>query len=177
MPGLIALLSEIFVNIAQIQNRKLWRKSNFWANSVILIAIPSKIYRIDEEILVQSLKGQHIPKIPGYSEKFDHYKYFANALKADQIRIIPEVKLAAVGAGAPIWAPQGVFILDIGGGTSDCALISAGDIIVQDSITLVGNKIDEHLKKFIEGQYYLKITREEVEAAKIECGCRWFWRY
>ncbi|MDQ7982751.1 MAG: rod shape-determining protein [Spiroplasma sp.] len=167
--ALIALLTEIFVNIVQVNNKKSWKKG-FWKNSVVLVAIPSKIYRLDEDVLKESLRGRHVPRIPLFSEKFNRYEYFTNIMSAKKIVIMPAVKLATIGAGVSIWDSQGVFLLDIGAGTSDCSIIATGDIIIQDSITVAGNAIDNDIKKYLEEMHYISITREQAENIKIEVG-------
>lgn len=168
--ALIALLTEIFINIVQVHNKKIWKQHNFWKNSVVLVGIPSKIYRLDEEVIKEALQGKHIARIPVFSERYKKYEVFSKVMRAERIIIVPSVKLAAIGAGLSIWDSQGVFLLDIGGGTSDCSIIALGDIILQDSITNAGNSIDEELIRYLEEKHYLSVTKEEAEAIKMRVG-------
>lgn len=168
--ALIALLTEIFVNIVQVNNKKIWKRGSFWKNSVVLVAIPSKIYRLDEDVLKEALQGKHVARIPVFSEKFKRYEYFTGIMNAQKIVIMPAVKLATIGAGVSIWDSQGVFLLDIGAGTSDCSIIATGDIIIQDSITVAGNAIDNEIQKYLEEMHYISITNEQSENIKMEVG-------
>ncbi|MBE4703906.1 rod shape-determining protein [Spiroplasma platyhelix] len=168
--ALIALLTEIFINIVQVHNKKIWKKNGFWKNSVVLIGIPSKICRLDEEVLSETLQGKHVARIPLFSEKFKRYEFFSNVMNAEKIIIVPDVKLAAIGAGLSIWDPQGVFLLDIGAGTSDCSILASGDVIIQDSIATAGNFIDTEIKRYLEEMHYLSISKKQAEEIKIQVG-------
>lgn len=168
--ALIALLTEIFINIVQVHNKKIWKKNGFWKNSVVLIGIPSKICRLDEEVLKETLQGKHVARIPVFSEKFKRYEFFSNVMDAEKIIIVPDVKLAAIGAGLSIWDPQGVFLLDMGAGTSDCSILASGDVIIQDSITTAGNFIDTEIKRFLEEMHFLSISKKQAEDIKIQVG-------
>lgn len=168
--ALIALLTEIFVNIVQVNNKKIWKRGNFWKNSVVLVAVPSKIYRLDEEVLRQALHGKQVARISSFSEKFGRYEYFNKVMNAEKIIIMPAVKLATIGAGVSIWDSQGAFLLDIGAGTSDCSILATGDIIIQDSVNVAGNTIDSSIQKYLEDMHYVSVTREQAENIKIEIG-------
>lgn len=168
--ALIALLTEIFINIVQVHNKKIWKKGGFWKNSVVLIGIPSKICRLDEEVLKETLEGKHVARIPVFSEKFKRYEFFSNVMNAEKIIIVPDVKLAAIGAGLSIWDPHGVFLLDMGAGTSDCSILASGDVIIQDSITIAGNFIDTEIKRYFEQIHYLSIGQKTAEEIKIQVG-------
>lgn len=168
--SLIALLTEIFINIVQVHNKKIWKKGGFWKNSVVLIGIPSKICRLDEEVLKETLQGKHVARIPVFSEKFNRYEFFSNVMNAERIIIVPDVKLAAIGAGLSIWDPQGVFLLDMGAGTSDCSILASGDVIIQDSVTVAGNFIDNEIKKYLEEMHYLSVSKKQAEEIKIQVG-------
>lgn len=167
--ALIALFTEIFINIVQVHNKKIWKQA-FWKDTVVLIGIPSKIARLDEEIIRETLEGKHVAVIPNYSDKFKRYELFSDVMKAEKIIIVPDVKLAAIGAGMSIWDTQGVFILDIGAGTSDCSILASGDVIVQDSTTVAGNFIDNEIRKYFEQMHYLSISQVQAEEIKIEVG-------
>jgi len=165
--ALIAMLTEIFTNIIDAESEKIWE------NSVALVAIPSKVYKLDRTVLKEIIEGKKVAKITHYSDKFPKRYTPENskkALAADKVVIVPEVKLAAIGAGLPIWDATGVFLLDIGGGTSDCAVLSSGEVIVQDSISTAGNAIEAELKKYFENMHFLNVSSEEAEKAKMQAG-------
>ncbi|MGL5268560.1 MAG: rod shape-determining protein [Spiroplasma sp.] len=168
--ALIALLTEIFVNIVQVHNKKIWKKQGFWTNSVVLIGIPSKICRLDEDILIETFQGKHVARIPIFSEKFKRYDFFSSVMNAEKVIIVPHVKLAAIGAGLSIWDSEGVFLLDIGAGTSDCSILASGDVIIQDSIPFAGNFIDNEIKKYFEEMHYLAVSRRQAEEIKFQVG-------
>lgn len=164
--ALIALLTEIFTQIIDVKAEKIWE------NSVALVAIPSKVYKLDRTVLREILQGKKIAKIPIYSDKFPN-RYNANnesVMKAEKVVIVPEVKLAAIGAGGALWDASGVFILDIGGGTSDCAILSSGEVIVQDSIPIAGNDIECSIKEHFEKMHYISLSSMEAEKTKISAG-------
>lgn len=164
--ALIALLTEIFTQIIDVKSEKTWE------NSVVLVAIPSKVYKLDRTVLREILQGKKVAKIPIYSDKFPKRYNISNesVMKAEKVVIVPEVKLAAIGAGESLWSARGVFILDIGGGTSDCAILSSGEVIVQDSIPIAGNAIERNIKEHFEKIHYLSLSSEEAEKAKISAG-------
>ena len=164
--ALIALLTEIFTQIIDVKAEKIWE------NSVALVAIPSKVYKLDRTVLREILQGKKVAKIPVYSEKFPNRYNASNesVMKAEKVVIVPEVKLAAIGAGEALWDASGVFILDIGGGTSDCAILSSGEVIVQDSIPIAGNSIEYSIKEHFEKMHYISLSSMEAEKTKISAG-------
>ncbi len=164
--ALIALLTEIFTQIIDVKAEKIWE------NSVALVAIPSKVYKLDRTVLREILQGKKIAKIPIYSDKFPNRYNASNesVMKAEKVVIVPEVKLAAIGAGESLWDASGVFILDIGGGTSDCAILSSGEVIVQDSIPIAGNAIERSIKEHFEKMHYISLSSMEAEKTKISAG-------
>ena len=164
--ALIALLTEIFTQIVDVKTEKIWKKS------VALVAIPSKVYKLDRTVLREILEGKKIAKISIFSDKFPKRYNAENgkAMEAEKVVIVPEVKLAAMGAGLSLWDAIGVFVLDIGGGTSDCAILSSGEVIVQDSIPIAGNAIERAIQVYFEKMHYLSLSSEEAEKAKINAG-------
>lgn len=87
-------------------------------------------------------------------------------------RVIPieEPMAAAIGAGLPIAAPGGNLVVDIGGGTTDVAVISLGGIVVSDSLRLGGNHLDEAIIRHIKRVYNLDIGERTAETIKINIG-------
>ncbi len=94
------------------------------------------------------------------------------ALKAGarEAYLIEEPLAAAIGANVPISGPSGNMIIDIGGGTSEIAVISLGGIVVSTSLRVGGNKFDEHITSYIRKKYNLMIGERTAEEVKITIG-------
>lgn len=84
--------------------------------------------------------------------------------------IIEEPMAAAIGAGLPVHEPTGSMIVDIGGGTTDVAVISLGGIVNSCSVRIGGDKIDEAIVQYIRKQYSLLIGERTAEEIKINIG-------
>jgi len=84
--------------------------------------------------------------------------------------LLEEPMAAAIGAGLDISEPYGNMIIDIGGGTSDIAVISLGGIVVSKSLRIAGNNFDENIIKYIKDKYNLMIGEKTAETLKIEIG-------
>ena len=89
---------------------------------------------------------------------------------AQSVALIEEPIAAAIGAGIDISAPNGNMIVDIGGGTTDIAIISLGDIVVSDSIKVAGDKFDEAIVRYVRRRYNLLIGERTAEAIKKNIG-------
>ncbi|HEV2908257.1 MAG TPA: rod shape-determining protein [Candidatus Eremiobacteraceae bacterium] len=89
---------------------------------------------------------------------------------ARSVDIIEEPMAAAVGAGLPIDGPSGNMVVDIGGGTTDVAVISLGGIVVSQSIRVAGNKLDEAIARHIRRVYNLMIGERTSEDIKVGIG-------
>jgi rod shape-determining protein MreB len=86
------------------------------------------------------------------------------------VEIIEEPMAAAIGAGLPIDGPSGNMVVDIGGGTTDVAVISLGGIVVSQSLRVAGNKLDEAIIRHIRRVYNLMIGERTSEEIKIRIG-------
>lgn len=84
--------------------------------------------------------------------------------------VVKEPILAAIGAGVPIYEPQGHMIVDIGGGTIDVAVISLGGIVAANSVKCAGNRIDLAIIDFIKKSRNLSIGEKTAEEIKITIG-------
>ncbi len=84
--------------------------------------------------------------------------------------IIKEPIAAAIGANIPIGSPSGHMIIDIGGGTSEIAVISLGGIVYSNSVRIGGNKFDAAIMEFIRKKYNLAIGERSAEDIKIKIG-------
>lgn len=84
--------------------------------------------------------------------------------------VVKEPILAAIGAGIPIQEPHGHMIVDIGGGTTDVAVISLGGIVASKSVKCAGNKIDNAIADYIKKTFNLAIGDKTAEEVKIKIG-------
>lgn len=84
--------------------------------------------------------------------------------------VVKEPILAAIGAGVPIYEPQGHMIVDIGGGTIDVAVISLGGIVAANSVKCAGNRIDAAIISFVKKSRNLSIGDKTAEEVKIKVG-------
>ena len=89
---------------------------------------------------------------------------------ARQVRVIEEPMAAAIGAGLPISEPSGSMVVDIGGGTSEVAVISLGGIVAARSVRVGGDEFDQSIIAYIKRKYNLLIGERTAEQIKIEIG-------
>ncbi|MFM9022418.1 MAG: rod shape-determining protein [Solirubrobacterales bacterium] len=89
---------------------------------------------------------------------------------ARQAYLIEEPMAAAIGSGLPIGEPTGSMIVDIGGGTSEVAVISLGGIVVAKSIRIGGDELDEAIINYAKREYKLLIGQQTAEELKLEIG-------
>ncbi len=119
-----------------------------FSRPVILICCPSNITSIEKSAI----------------------KDVAERCGAKKVYIEEEPKVAAIGAGLDISKPTGNMVIDIGGGTTDVAVLSLGDIVTSGSLKLAGDVMDEELIKFIKDKYKLLIGDRTAEQIKINIG-------
>lgn len=86
------------------------------------------------------------------------------------VDLIEEPMAAAIGAGLPVAEPTGSMVVDIGGGTSEVAVISLGDIVTACSARVAGDKFDEHIISYIKRKHNLLIGERTAENIKIQIG-------
>lgn len=89
---------------------------------------------------------------------------------AKNVYVVKEPVLAAIGAGIPINSPAGNMIIDIGGGTSEVAIISLGGIVAAHSARVGGNKLDQAISDYIKRKHSLAIGERTAEEIKIKIG-------
>jgi rod shape-determining protein MreB len=97
-------------------------------------------------------------------------KESAEQAGAREVYLIEEPMAAAIGAGLPITEPSGNMIVDIGGGTTEVAVISLGGIVFSKSVRVAGDKFDEAITQYIKKKYSLLIGERTAEAIKISIG-------
>jgi rod shape-determining protein MreB len=96
-----------------------------------------------------------------------------NAGARKHVHIIEEPMAAAIGAGLPVQEPTGNMIVDIGGGTTEVAVISLGGVVTSQSIRVGGDELDEAIIQFIKKEYSLALGERTAEEVKIALGSAW----
>lgn len=114
----------------------------------LVIGIPSGITDVEKRAVVDSAKSAG----------------------AREIRLIEEPMAAAIGAGLPVTEPFGSIIVDIGGGTTEVAVISLGGIVSSKSIRIAGDEFDEAIIMYAKNKFKLSIGERMAERVKIEIG-------
>lgn len=124
------------------------KRSSFGTKPNIVVCVPSGITKVEERAVIDATK----------------------AAGAKDAYTIAEPFAAAIGADLPVWDPTGSMIVDIGGGTTEIAVISLGGIVTSKSIRVAGNDMDEAITQYIRQKYNLMIGERTAEAIKIELG-------
>jgi len=119
-----------------------------WVSPRVVIGIPSEITQVERRAVEDS----------------------AYRAKASEVYLVEEAMAAAIGAGLPITEAFGNMIVDIGGGTTDIAVISLSGIVYSKSVRVAGNEMDEAITQYIKRKYNLLIGERTAEAIKIELG-------
>ena len=114
----------------------------------VMICIPSGITEVEERAVLDA----------------------AHAAGAQKTYLIEEPKAAAIGAGLNIYAPVGNMVVDIGGGTTDVAVLSLGGVVVSESIKIAGDKFDEAIMRYVRRKYNVLIGERTAEAIKKHIG-------
>ena len=114
----------------------------------VMICIPSGISEVEERAVVDAAK-----------EAGAHKCY-----------LIEEPKAAAIGAGLDIYQPKGCLVVDIGGGTTDVAVLSLGGVVVSRSIKIAGDKFDEAIMRYVRRKYSVLIGERTAEEVKKHIG-------
>ena len=115
----------------------------------IMICIPSQVTEVEKKAVIDA----------------------ASNAGARKVYLIEEPIAAAIGAGIDISKPCGNMIVDIGGGTTDIAVISLGGSVVSSSIKIAGDKFDEHIVKYIKKRHNVMIGERTAEELKQQIGC------
>ena len=115
----------------------------------IMICIPSQVTEVEKKAVIDA----------------------ASNAGARKVYLIEEPIAAAIGAGIDISKPCGNMIVDIGGGTTDIAVISLGGSVVSSSIKVAGDKFDEYIVKYIKKRHNVMIGERTAEELKQQIGC------
>src|ERR1043166_6766277 len=114
----------------------------------IVIGVPSEITQLDKRAVIDS----------------------AYRAKASEVHLVEQAMVAAIGAGLPVTEPSGNMVVDIGGGTTDIAVISLSGIVYSRSVRMAGNQMDEAIMNYLKRKYNLLIGERTAETIKIEIG-------
>jgi rod shape-determining protein MreB len=114
----------------------------------IVIGVPSEITQVEKRAVMDS----------------------AYRAKASEVHLVEQAMVAAIGAGLPITEPSGNMVVDIGGGTTDVAVISLSGIVYSRSVRVAGNEMDDAVMQYLKRKYNLLIGERTAEAIKMEIG-------
>ena len=142
--GVIADFTEKMLNyfIQKAHNRKMM------VHPRIVIGVPSEITQVEKRAVMDS----------------------AYRAKASEVHLVEQAMVAAIGAELPITEPSGNMVVDIGGGTTDIAVISLSGIVYSRSVRMAGNQMDEAIMNYLKRKYNLLIGERTAEQIKIEIG-------
>ena len=118
------------------------------------------------------LKPRVIIAVPGGITPVEKRAVFNSAERAGagRVYLIEESKAAGIGAGLPISEPIASMVCDIGGGTSDVAIFSLGEIVVSQSVRVAGDELDEAVVEYLKQRFSLRIGTPTAEKVKIQIG-------
>jgi rod shape-determining protein MreB and related proteins len=123
-------------------------KSLFSGKPYIMVCVPSGITAVEERAVIDATRQA------GARDAYTIEEPFA----------------AAIGADLPVWEPTGSMVVDIGGGTTEVAIISLGGIVTSQSIRVAGDEMDEAIISYIRKNYNLMIGDRTAETIKVEIG-------
>lgn len=121
---------------------------NLWTKPDVVISVPAGVTSVESRAV----------------------EYAAREAGARNVYLIPEPIAAALGAGMPIHTPTGNMVLDIGGGTSEAAVVSVYGIVVYSTVRIGGNKFDEAISAYVRRKYNVMIGDQSAEELKIQIG-------
>jgi rod shape-determining protein MreB len=135
-------------------------------------------FEVTEKMLDHFIKKAHgrspriVISVPSGITQVEKRAVQDSALRAgaSEVFIIEQAMAAAIGAGLPITEPAGNMIVDIGGGTTDVAVISLAGIVYSRSVRIASNEMDEAIIQYVKRKYNLLIGERTAEQVKIEIG-------
>ena len=89
---------------------------------------------------------------------------------ASEVFLVEQAMMAAIGAGLPVTEPSGNMVVDIGGGTTDVAVISLSGTVYCRSLRVAGNELDDAIVQYLKRKYNLLIGERTAEQIKIDIG-------
>lgn len=114
----------------------------------IVIGVPSEITQVEKRAVIDS----------------------AYRAKASEVHLVEQAMVAAIGAGLPITEPSGNMVVDIGGGTTDVAVISLSGIVYARSVRVAGNEMDDAIMQYLKKKYNLLVGERTAESVKVQVG-------
>ncbi|MDJ0771270.1 MAG: rod shape-determining protein [Ilumatobacter sp.] len=123
-----------------------------WSKPRMVICVPSGITGVEQRAVQDAAE-------------------YAGARKP--VHIIEEPMAAAIGADLPVHEPSGNMIVDIGGGTTEVAVISLGGIVTAQSVRVAGDELDDAILQYVKKEYSLAIGDRTAEEVKIQMGSAW----
>jgi rod shape-determining protein MreB len=133
--------------VTEIMLRHFLRKAigqSVWMRPRMMICVPSGITSVEQKAVREA----------------------AMACGAKHVELVEEPWAAAIGAGLNIFEPSGCMVVDIGGGTTDIAVLSLGGVVTSASLRIAGDKLDDAIIKYIKRQYNLLIGERTAEELK-----------
>ena len=119
-----------------------------WVHPRIVIGVPSEITQVEKRAVIEA----------------------ATRAKASEVHLVEQAMVAAVGADMPVTEPTGNMVVDIGGGTTDIAVISLSGVVYARSLRVAGNLMDEAIMQHVKAAHNLLIGERTAERIKIEIG-------
>jgi len=118
------------------------------------------------------VKPRVLVAVPGCITPVEKRAVFNSTERAGarEVLVISEAKAAAIGAGLPIAEPVASMICDIGGGTTEVAVLSLGDIVAQQSVRVAGDAMDLAVVDYLKRHYSLRVSKASAERLRIEIG-------
>ena len=123
-----------------------------WSKPRMIICVPSGITGVEQRAVKDAAE-------------------YAGARKP--VHIIEEPMAAAIGADLPVHEPSGNMVVDIGGGTTEVAVISLGGIVTAQSVRVAGDELDDAILQYVKKEYSLAIGDRTAEEIKIQMGSAW----
>jgi len=120
----------------------------------------------------RGLRPRVVIAVPGGISPVEKRAVFSSAERAGAgaVYLIEESKAASIGAGLPIAEPIANMICDIGGGTTDVAILSLGDVVASKSVRIAGDEMDEAIVDYVRQHFSLRIGTPTAEQLKIDVG-------
>lgn len=122
-----------------------------WIHPRVVVSVPTNITQVEKRAVVDS----------------------AYRAKASEVFLVDQAMMAAIGAGLPIVEPGGNMIVDVGGGTTEVAVISLAGLVYSTSVRVAGNEMDDAILEYMKRRHHLLIGERTAENIKIAVGSAW----
>ena len=121
---------------------------NLFVHPRIVIGVPGNITHVERRAVIDS----------------------AMRARASEVHLVEQAMMAAIGAGLPVSEPAGSMVLDIGGGTTDVAVISMSGVVYSKSVSVAGNSFDDAIIQYLRRKHNFLIGERTAERVKVELG-------